>query len=48
MNSTAGAEFMATVMAILGDLMQAIADVIIEASQNATQMAALANGIFGN
>jgi hypothetical protein len=47
-NSTVGAEFMATVMTILGEIMQAIADAIIEASQNATQMAALANGIFGN
>lgn len=48
MNSTAGAEFMSAVMAILGEIMQAIADAITTASQNATQMMALANGIFGN
>jgi hypothetical protein len=47
-NSTVGADFMATVLVIIGEIIQAIADAIITASQNATQMMALSNGIFGN
>jgi len=39
---------MATIMTILGEILEAIADAIITASQNTTQMMALANGIFGN
>ena len=49
MNTTAaGAELISTLMVILSEIIEAIADAIYTAAQNATQMTALANGIFGN
>jgi len=46
--TTIEAELISTLMVILSKVIEAIADAIYTASQNSTQMMALANGIFGN
>lgn len=46
--TAAGAELISTIMVILSEIIEAIADAIYTAAQNSTQMMALANGIFGN
>ena len=46
--TTAGAELISTLMVILSEILEAIANAVYTAAQNATQVTALANGIFGN
>ena len=49
MNATAaGAELISTIMVILSEILDAIANAIYTAAQNATQVTALANVFFAN